>query len=89
MQFEDDATYINLFWTYLNLVVMENEVPNVNFEGFMLYSAQANWAVVKNIYKQGDPNLLVVGCEHTCFYFHSFASLENVTQKYIKASLQF
>lgn len=88
MHCEDGATYINLLWTNLNLIVVENKVPNANFKSFMPESAQANRTVVKNIYKQGDPNLLVLGCEHICL-FHLFASLENVTQKYIKASLQF
>ena len=39
-------------------------------------------------YCDGDPPLPMVTRERTCF-FHWFASLDNVTQKYIKPSLQF
>jgi hypothetical protein len=66
----------------------ENGVLNVNFKGFMADSAQANWNAVKTIYGDGDPNLPMVARERTCL-FHWSVSLDKVTQKYIKPSLQF
>ena len=41
MQSEDGAAQI-LFWINLNSVMTENGVPNVNFKGFIVNSAQAN-----------------------------------------------
>jgi hypothetical protein len=66
----------------------ENDIPNVNFKGFMADSAQANWNAVRAIYGDGDPSLPMVARECTCI-FHWSASLDTVTQKYIKPSLQF
>jgi hypothetical protein len=54
----------------------------------MADSAQANWNAVREIYGNGDPSLPMVARERTCL-FHWFASLDNVTQKYSKPSLQF
>ena len=54
----------------------------------MANSAQVNWNVVKKTYGDRDPNLSTIGRECTCL-FHWFASLEKVTHKYIKPSLQF
>jgi hypothetical protein len=46
----------------------KNGVPNVNFKGFMVDSAQANWNAVRAIYGDGDPSLPMVPRERTCFY---------------------
>ena len=54
----------------------------------MADNAQANWNAVRMIYGDGDPILPMVARERTCL-FHWFASLDKVTQKYIKLSLQF
>ena len=54
----------------------------------MADSAQANWNAVRTIYGNGDPSLPMVARERTCL-FHWSASLDKVTQKYIKSSLQF
>jgi hypothetical protein len=43
---------------------------------------------VKAIYGDGDPSLPMVARERTCL-FHWSASLDKVTHKYIKPSLQF
>ena len=40
------------------------------------------------IYSDGDPTLFMVAHEHT-YFFQWSASLDKVTQKYIKPSLQF
>jgi hypothetical protein len=87
MQSEDGIAQI-FFWENLNSVMAENSVPNVNFKGFMADSAQANWNEVRTIYGDGDPSLPIVARERTCL-FHWSASLNKVTQKYIKPSLQF
>ena len=54
----------------------------------MANNAQANWNAMRKIYEDGDPSLPMVvhGC--VCL-FHWFASLDKVTKKYIKPSLQF
>jgi len=87
MQSEDGAAQ-TLFWENLNTVMAENGVLTVNFKGFMADSAQANWNAVRKIYGGGDPSLPMVGRERTCL-FHWSQNLDKVTQKYIKASLQF
>ena len=87
MQSEDGATQIN-FWENLNYVIAEHDVPNVNFKGFMVDSAQANWNAVKTIYGDGDSSLSMVARERT-YLFHWSANLDKVPQKYIKPSLQF
>lgn len=38
-----------LLWENLNAIMLENDVPKVNFKGFMLDNAQANWNVVKKV----------------------------------------
>ena len=43
---------------------------------------------MRAIYRDGDPSLPMVAREHICL-FHWSASLDKVTQKYIKPSLQF
>ena len=66
----------------------ENNVPNINFKGFITNSAQANWNAVRTIYRDDDPSLPMVTRERTYLFYWS-ASLDKVTQKYIKPSLQF
>jgi len=87
MQSEDGAAQ-TLFWENLNIVMAENIVLTVNFKGFMADNAQKNWNAVKKIYGGGDPSMPMVGRERTCL-FHWSQNLDKVTQKYIKASLQF
>ena len=87
MQSKDGAIQ-TFFWKYLNVVMIMNGVPNVDFKGFMADGAQANWNAVRMIYGDDDPSLPMVARESTCL-FHWFVSLNKVTQKYIKPSLQF
>ena len=87
MQSEDNATQI-FFWKKLNFVIAENCVPNVNFKGFMTDSAQVTWNTVRTIYGDGSPCLSMVARERTCLS-NWYASLDKVTQKYIKFPLQF
>lgn len=65
--------------------MVEKKMPNVNFKGFMAYSAQTNWNAVKMFYGNGDPSLTIVGCECTWF-FHWFAYLNKMMHKYINSS---
>lgn len=68
------------------MVMTKKRVPNVHFKGVMGDYIEANWNAVKKIYGEGDPNLPMAGHECTCF-FHGLKSLDNITQKYIMASL--
>ena len=58
------------------------------FHAGMADSALTYWNVLKKLYRDGDPSLSMVSCECTCI-FHWWASLDKVTQKYIKPSLLF
>ena len=62
-------------------------VPKVNFKGFNVDNAQANWNARRITYRDNDPSLMIT-CERTCL-FHLSASVDKVTQTYIKPSLQF
>ncbi len=86
MQSEDQKAQI-LFWENLNKVMAENDVPHVNFKGFMADSAQANWIAVRTVYGSGDPTEPMVEKERSC-YFHWMANLDKYTTKYIRLSLQ-
>lgn len=86
MQFENGTTQI-LLWENLNFVMAENGVSNTNFKGFKVDNMLANCDVVMKIYGKGGPNMLVMGCDHTRLFRWS-QSLDKVTHKYIKTSLQ-
>ena len=73
MQSEDGAAQI-IFWKILNFVMAENDIPNVNFKGFMANSVQANWNAVKTIYRDGDPSLPMVARKRTCLLYWSASS---------------
>ena len=68
--------------------MVENGVSKVNFKGFMADNIQANWNAMRIFYIYGDPTLPMVARECT-YLFHWYASLDKMTQKYIKPSLQF
>lgn len=52
-----DGTTQTLFWKN------SNYVSNVNFKGFMAHNLQSNWIAVRKIYGEGEPTLLMMGCE--------------------------
>ena len=62
----EDAKAQELFWMQMNTVMHENRVDTVNFKGFMVNSAHANWNVVWKVYGSGDPWVCMEGREHTC-----------------------
>ena len=64
----EDAEAQELFWTQLNTVMRENGVDTVNFKGFMVDSAQANWNAVRKVYGSGDPGVGMEGRERTCLF---------------------
>ena len=83
----EDARAQTIFWENLNVVMLENGIPNVNFKGFMVDSAHANWIAVRKNYGDGDPSIPLEGHERTCL-FHWSAKLDKITQKHILPSLQ-
>ena len=87
MQSKDGSIH-TIFWENLNSIMAENGASNMNFKGFMADNVHANWIVVKKIYIESDPSWSMVGHKCICL-FHLSQSLHKVTQKYIKASLQF
>lgn len=50
-----------------------NEVPDMNFKGYMADTAYANWNAIKTLYGEGDIGMPMVGRERT-YHFH-FAKL--------------
>ena len=60
----------------------ENDVPNINFKGFMIDIIQANWNVTRMIYEDGDQNLPMVTRKRTCISIGLQALI-----RYIKPSL--
>ena len=79
----EDAESQKLFWQSLNRVMERHGVPNPNFKGFMVDSAQANWNAVRIIYGSGDPIVKMVDRERSCL-LHWVTSLNRHTTKLIK-----
>jgi hypothetical protein len=55
-------------WNALGKVMKEHGVQNVNFKGFMVDCAQANFNAIKTLFGSGDPNLLMENQECSCLY---------------------
>ena len=64
--FPKDGATQKLFCKNLNVVMVDNGVPNTNFMGFMVDNIQANWTAMRKIYGDGDLSLLIIGDEDTC-----------------------
>ena len=64
MQSEDAAAQES-FWLQLNIVLQNNGMENLNFKGFMVDSAGANWHAVRKVYGNGDSNELMEDRELT------------------------
>lgn len=81
----------NRFLENLNVVILENYVPHINFKGFMANNAQDNKMTMRRIYSDGDPSAPLEGREHTCI-FHWSINLDKIIQKihptFIAASTQ-
>ena len=65
----------NHFWGKLKCCHAREWCPNVNFKGFMVDSAHANWIAVRKNYGDGDPSIPLEGHERTCL-FHWSANLD-------------
>ncbi len=55
-------------WTKLNETMLKHKFPKLNFKGFMVDSAQANWNMVRIVYGSGDPSIKMVDKERTCLF---------------------
>jgi hypothetical protein len=55
-------------WNALGKVMKERGVRNVNFKGFMVDCAQANFNAIKTLFRSGYPKLLMENQECTCLY---------------------
>jgi hypothetical protein len=67
MQSEDAASQMVL-WKNLNNVMARHGVPESQFKGFMVDSAQANWNVLRVIYGSGDATIPMKDQERTCLF---------------------
>ena len=62
--------------------MLDNGEPKMNFKGFMVDIAHANWIAVRKIYNDGDPSMALEGQDSTCFFYWS-TNLDKLTQKHI------
>lgn len=74
-----DAQAQTMLWENLNAIMLENDIPIVNFKGFMVDSAHANWIVMMKVYNDGDSNIPLEGRECTCL-FHWSANLDKINK---------
>jgi hypothetical protein len=75
MQFENIKAQ-QIMWTKFNHTMLKHMYHEQNFKGFMVDNAQANYNVVKIVYKN-----------RTCL-FHSTQLLDKYTKQLIKLKLQ-
>ncbi len=71
----------------MNVIILKKVVTNPNFKGFMATSAQANWNVVRIIYRSEDPIVKMIDKERTCI-FHWTQSLNMHTKQLIVLEFQ-
>jgi hypothetical protein len=83
----ENVTAQSLLWHGLNEVMLRHDIAKVNFKGFMVDNAQANWNAVLIIYDSGDPKVLMESRERTCL-LHWTVSMERHTATHIKPDLQ-
>ena len=62
-------------------------IENVNFKGFMAYSAQENFNAIRKIFGSGNKSIPMEGKERTC-QFHWSMALNRHTKQLIKPELQ-
>ena len=86
MQSEDCEAQC-IMWTCLNEVMARHGLKPVNFKGFIVDSAGANWNAVRKIYSSGDPHTMMEDHEQTCL-LHWLTSLNRHTDNYIKSEFQ-
>jgi len=86
MQSKDTTAQI-VVWKNLNSVMARHNVLQPNFKGFMADCAQANWNVIRIVYRNRDASIPMENKERTCL-FHWTQSLEKHTKAYIQLDLQ-
>jgi hypothetical protein len=70
-------------WIELNEMMLKHRFPKLNFKGFMIDNAQANWNAIIIVYGSRDPYVKVVDKECT-YLFHWTYSLDKHTKQLIK-----
>ena len=81
------ADHQKQMWLSLIFVMEKHGVRDVNFAGFMVDSAQANFNAVRVVFGSGDKSVPMVGKEKTC-QFHWSQTLDRHTKQFIKPELQ-
>ena len=74
-------------WLSMLALLKQYGLEDVNFKGFMVDSAQANFNAVRRIFGSGDKNIPMEGKERTC-QFHWSIALDRHTRQLIKPKLQ-
>ena len=86
MQSEDMAA-LSVLWKNLNAIMETHGVVKVNFMGFMVDGAQANWNAIRIIYGSGNASEVMIDRERTCL-FHWSQSLQQHTKADIRQDLR-
>ena len=86
MQSEDCEAQC-VMWRCLNKVMARYGLLIVNFKGFIVDSASANWNVVRKIYRTGDPHTKMPDCERT-YLFHWTTSMNRHIDNHTKIEFQ-
>ena len=81
------AEHQKQMWRSLLMVMEKHGVKNVNFAGFMVDSAQANFNAIRKIFGSGDKSKPMKDKEQTC-QFHWSMAMERHTRQHIKPKLQ-
>ena len=71
----------------IDVVMEKHGVTDVNFAGFIVDNAQANFNVVREVFGSGEKTQPMLGRERTC-QFHWSQTLERHTKQLIKPELQ-
>ncbi len=63
-----DAEVQQVMWTKLNDTMLKHMFLKLNFKGFMVDNAQANWNTIIIVYGSGDPFMKMVDKECKCLF---------------------
>ena len=80
------AEHQKQMWRSLLEVMARHGYQRVEFYGFMVVSAQANFNVVREIFGSGDKTIPIAGKECIC-QFHWSMALDRHTRQHIKLEL--
>jgi hypothetical protein len=76
-----------MWFSLIRLVEKEGQIENVNFKGFIVNSAQANFNVVRRTFGYGDLIIPMVGRKCTCL-MHWMKFVEMHIRHLIKLDLR-